>query len=164
MDAWLPGYRKDPKGTSLILVRNNELAGLLKGTDKQGVTVEPISISEVIKSQRGVVRIKREQLSYRLYKKTDKGEKTIKKRVLPKKWVFSPLERKEVEILDKIQDISRKSIPNLKRGNESFGDIQRILKPHLRSLKRIRQTRGVFTLPVRAIRKAIRIIKKKLNK
>jgi len=160
MDAWLPGYRLDPKGTNLLLVRNKELLSLLEESNQKDIYLTPLPVSEIIKSQAGVLRLKTEQLSYRLYKSAGKGLKTPQKRVLMKNMTFSPLRRKEIEKLDKMQELSRKSIPDAKTGNVSYADIKTTLTPHLRELRKIRQTRSIFTLPIRATRKAIRIIKK----
>lgn len=67
MDAWLPGYREDARGTSLVLVRNPRLAEVLAtmAASVPGVVTEPISIEEVAASQRGHVRRKRQLITMR---------------------------------------------------------------------------------------------------
>ena len=55
MDAWLPEYAKDPKGTSLLLVRRLEIDALLVGLPE----IQPIDINQIRKSQINVIKRKR---------------------------------------------------------------------------------------------------------
>lgn len=68
MDAWLPEYKNDPRGTSLVLIRNKKLEDILQeGTKKKhGVHVERIPIERVIESQAGHVHRKRNLIEMRL--------------------------------------------------------------------------------------------------
>ena len=64
MDAWLPEYSGDCRGTSLVLVRSALLRDAIeKG---QGISLEPISIERVVKSQAGVMVVKQQHLAFRL--------------------------------------------------------------------------------------------------
>jgi coenzyme F420 hydrogenase subunit beta len=61
MDAWLPAYRKEPRGTSLVVVRNRELSELLfQGHSKGELQFDGIGCEEVCLSQKGHIRRKRE--------------------------------------------------------------------------------------------------------
>ena len=68
MDAWLPGFVKDPKGSSLVLVRSPELDDMLQqGVKMDSCHLDPVQISEIIKSQKGVIKDKKTDISGRLY-------------------------------------------------------------------------------------------------
>ena len=56
MDAWLPEYFRDSKGTSLMITRKPEIT-------LQEDTLRPISIDQVIRSQSGVLFAKRQGLA-----------------------------------------------------------------------------------------------------
>jgi coenzyme F420-reducing hydrogenase beta subunit len=61
MDAWLPAYLKEPKGTSLVVIRKKALNEmLLQGQSEGELLFDEISPEEVVLSQRGHVRRKRE--------------------------------------------------------------------------------------------------------
>lgn len=66
MDAWLPAYVKDPKGTSLVVIRKRELSNLLlQGHSDRELQFDEIGPEEVVLSQRGHVRRKRELIYMR---------------------------------------------------------------------------------------------------
>jgi coenzyme F420-reducing hydrogenase beta subunit len=70
MDAWLPEYRNEPRGTSLVLVRNPAIRRLLgQSIAKTGVCLNEIGIDKVIASQQMHVLRKRYLIHMR------KGEK-----------------------------------------------------------------------------------------
>ena len=158
MDTWLPGYVKDSKGNSLVIVRNPEINSLFHEIVENEKTLSMMPINEIIKSQAGVVRIKRQHLEHRLYMAQKRGNKVPMKRVKPKSFSFKPLQRKEIKILDKIQNISRQSILNFQEGNIAITDISNRIKPYFRVLKRTRKYKAIITLPFRIIRKARRIL------
>lgn len=83
MDAWLPTYASDPRGTSLMLVRSNsalDLVGAAESTNQ--VFLRQISLAQVIASQVVVIEQKRTQLGYRLELARRKG-RTLQKRIPP---------------------------------------------------------------------------------
>ncbi|MFA5337416.1 MAG: Coenzyme F420 hydrogenase/dehydrogenase, beta subunit C-terminal domain [Candidatus Omnitrophota bacterium] len=52
MDAWIDPYIKDPKGTSLVIVRNEKMKELLENEAKKGnIFLEPIKEAIVFKAQ-----------------------------------------------------------------------------------------------------------------
>lgn len=66
MDAWLPDYSGDPRGTSLVVTRNKEIDKLFQqGLGKGEIFIENISTESVLASQRGHVRRKRELIYMR---------------------------------------------------------------------------------------------------
>ncbi len=159
MDAWLPEYSKDPEGNSLVIVRNTELISLLEETSCEGVILEPISVDDIIRSQSGVVRIKRKHLAYRLHKALTQKKELPQKRVAPLSLLFAPFQRKEIDILDGIQIASRNSVLKVDGGSISTKDIQGSLEKDLISLKQVRRNLKLSRLPFRIARKIFRIIK-----
>ena len=101
MDAWLPEYSKNSEGTSLVLVRTNLIHDLIQRGDK--IHLDPILIDRVVKSQAGILEIKRQQLSYRLYIDQHRGRKIPRKRVMLQKprsyLIWNEVQRKERERL-----------------------------------------------------------------
>jgi coenzyme F420-reducing hydrogenase beta subunit len=66
MDAWLPAYSHESKGTSLVVVRNRALSDLFEqGQAKGEVSIDGIGPEEVVASQHGHVRRKRELIYMR---------------------------------------------------------------------------------------------------
>jgi len=159
MDAWLPQYAQDPKGTGLVLVRNPEIRSLLEETIGEGTSLEHISIEDIIRSQAGVVAIKRKHLAYRLHKAMAQKKELPKKRVAPSGLLFAPFRRKEIDILDRMQNASRNSVLEFDGGSISIKDIQGNLEQVLISLKQVRRIMKLSRLPFRIARKIYRIIR-----
>jgi coenzyme F420-reducing hydrogenase beta subunit len=156
MDAWLPGYRENPKGTNLFIVRNKELLSLLQESNQKDINLTPLPVSEIIKSQAGVVHIKRDHLAYRLFQALNKGKKAPKKRVSPSKKTLEPFQRKEIEILDRMQKISRASAS--KKNIPSNREMEESLHMLSTKLQKIRKQKATILLPIRAVRKMCRIV------
>ncbi len=84
MDAWLPQYAKDPLGTNLVLVRNQQVLELLKAQrDANHMAIDPIGVDDVIRSQRGALSAKRETLATRLALAQGRKQPAPQKRVTP---------------------------------------------------------------------------------
>ena len=67
MDAWLPEYKSDSRGTSLVLARNASINQLLcELADQDRAKLEQISIERLVLSQKGPVRRKRRLIAMRL--------------------------------------------------------------------------------------------------
>ncbi|MFZ4702684.1 MAG: Coenzyme F420 hydrogenase/dehydrogenase, beta subunit C-terminal domain, partial [Candidatus Methylumidiphilus sp.] len=68
MDGWLDRYVNDGKGTSLVVVRNQQINDLLSSLlDDPTSLLEPISAEDVVKSQQGGLNHRRKGLRYRLF-------------------------------------------------------------------------------------------------
>lgn len=68
MDAWLDPYQADPAGTSLAVVRSTAARKLLElGAAGRELVLSPIEAGQIIRSQSGVVRHKRDDLAARLH-------------------------------------------------------------------------------------------------
>ncbi|NNF04300.1 MAG: hypothetical protein HKN17_07520, partial [Rhodothermales bacterium] len=89
-DAWLPEYIPDGQGTSLLITRNRQFQQLIDNAVSEGrVTVEPLSVDQVVASQRGGFRQRREGLAYRLSEARREGRWTPEKRVKASRWRLS---------------------------------------------------------------------------
>lgn len=73
-DAWLPRFLSDPMGNSLVVSRNERLSEILFDGVKRGeLNLEALGLDDVIQSQSGGIRDRREGLGYRLsFKKKSK--------------------------------------------------------------------------------------------
>ncbi len=68
LDAWLPRYTADSKGTSIVLTRSAEIEALIvRGAAEGELALEPVSIVDVVRSQAPVVEAKRPALAHRLW-------------------------------------------------------------------------------------------------
>ncbi|MCE5199735.1 MAG: Coenzyme F420 hydrogenase/dehydrogenase, beta subunit C-terminal domain [Armatimonadota bacterium] len=86
MDAWLPSYTPDWRGTSIVLVRSKQIQQLLQaGIEQQNLSLELIHIDQVVASQAGVIDRKRRMLSYRLWLAQRTGAVTPGKRMRPQR-------------------------------------------------------------------------------
>jgi coenzyme F420-reducing hydrogenase beta subunit len=85
-DAWLPEFRRDPRGTSLVAIRTAPLLELFVAAQRKGrIHLTPSTPDEIAASQAGGLRDRRDGLAYRLHLKERKGEWAPRKRVLPSK-------------------------------------------------------------------------------
>ena len=83
-DAWLPQFVLDPGGTSVIIIRNQDILDLVnKYKSSNSILLHNLTAEEVINSQEGGFRHRREGLSFRIAKK----EKS--KTWYPKKRIFA---------------------------------------------------------------------------
>lgn len=153
MDAWLPDYSKDPKGTSLVLVRNPELHPLLEGVPKKVADLKPIPVLDVIRSQSGVLKVKRHHLLFRLHQASTKGKVIPEKRVDSGSFRLTLLARKEIKILDNLQSLSRSMVPEEVGGRVPLQEVRSQVDRHLSTLDQVRKSMQLLRLPFRIIRK-----------
>ncbi len=108
MDAWLDEYVSDTKGTSILVVRNKEVDAIINdGINNNELNISLIDIDSVIRSQRNVVDIKRNQIKFRL-KRLAKVNKHIWKRSTESSDI-SLLNKLEILIKDEMQNKSREN-------------------------------------------------------
>jgi len=102
-DAWLKKYVQDPKGTSILVVRNYDIENVLKKSHKNGqIILDSINADDAATSQRGGLRHRREGLSLRLAKKEKKGEWAPVKRVKANQFIITNKRKRIYEIREKI--------------------------------------------------------------
>lgn len=104
MDAWLPEYQQDWRGTSIVISRNPLLSELMQ--ESRNANIEQIPIEKAIQSQKGVVDQKRRQTSVRLALARKKGRAIPKKRVSPDLKAASFFDRKNIELKMLFSDVS----------------------------------------------------------
>jgi coenzyme F420 hydrogenase subunit beta len=143
MDAWLPEYSRDSRGTSLVLVRSPAVREVLE--QGQGVRLDPIPVERVVQSQSGVVAVKRRHLAYRLY--LDR-EGAPKKRVAPAR-PKNPLLQQEVVLKERMRIMSHDRWATGLTDAEKFRDGMR---PHLKRLAGGIRLSYAITFPVKALR------------
>lgn len=81
-DAWLEEYVSDSKGNNVVIVRNSEIAEILKdGIESKKLKLDIVDAATIIRSQSGLIHHTRDELPYRLYIKDKKGDWRPKKRV-----------------------------------------------------------------------------------
>lgn len=74
-DAWLPGYSQDPRGTNVVVIRNPDLVELFESAVTDGrLALESLSADDVVRSQAGAFRHRREALPDRLAAADERGE------------------------------------------------------------------------------------------
>lgn len=117
MDAWLPEYQRDPRGTSVIVVRRPDIHDLfLSGCKTGNCRLEEIAIARVARCQQGVIHKKRKLLGARLYCARSRGLTVPRKRFAPDVDGY----RKHRRIIDasmKVQQTSKQVWPALKAKN-----------------------------------------------
>ena len=80
MDAWLPEYMSDPRGTSLIVSRESRVTTVLHELQKKNLaTLWEVAPDDIIKSQAGMIRYKRELLPDRVFSAISRGQPVPKR-------------------------------------------------------------------------------------
>lgn len=83
-DAWLPEFVQDGRGTNVVICRREDIRDmLLEGAAAGDLALRPLEPEEVLKSQDGSFRQRRQALSYRLYLSQKRGEWRPPKRMPP---------------------------------------------------------------------------------
>ncbi|MEI7935608.1 MAG: Coenzyme F420 hydrogenase/dehydrogenase, beta subunit C-terminal domain [Verrucomicrobiota bacterium] len=81
-DAWLSQYLQDCNGTSIMIIRSQELHGIVREAQFAGrLLLKGVSPADVARSQDGCFRHRRPGLAYRLFLKDQKALWRPKKRV-----------------------------------------------------------------------------------
>lgn len=86
MDAWLPEFIDDYKGTNLLLSRTSQTAHWIQNmAANNDLILWDIDVQRVIASQRGVIQFKRVKLAHRLWQARGRNWNVSAKRVAPHK-------------------------------------------------------------------------------
>ncbi len=94
-DAWLPEYTKDSKGNNIVIVRNDEIASILKEAESdQRLCLDVACEGDIVSSQAGLVHHYKDEIGYRLNKRDVENKWRPRNRVeadgdlpLLRKWV-----------------------------------------------------------------------------
>ena len=99
MDAWLPKYKEDYRGHSLVINRKEEFKKIFEDAKtSNSANLETINMIEVIKSQKSTLRQKREIMQYRLYLAEKDGFSIPQKR-----WKSAIVINKQEQIMTKLK-------------------------------------------------------------
>lgn len=83
-DAWIPEYTKNCLGDNIVIVRNEEIYKLIeKGIKTNKLHLDEISLSDVTRSQKGLIHHYKDEIGFRLYKEKNKGNWIPATRSLP---------------------------------------------------------------------------------
>jgi len=146
MDAWLPMYLNESRGTSFMLVRSPLVREMVEQGD--GIRLKSIPVERLVQSQLGVVTVKRQYLAYRLYLDQKSGYKVPMKRVAPN-IPKNPLLRHEIVLKEKMRVMS-KDFWNSNISNA--GRLREVMQPPLRQLAAERQIMRIISFPVKGFR------------
>jgi len=159
LDAWLPKYSSDPRGTNLIIVRSQRANEILReGIKSSDIEVNDISIDDVIRSQEGVISIKREHLAYRLYRAHQQGVQMPMKRVKSAA-IMNPLIRMDIEFKEKMQQESRNNFSEKILKDDFYNQaFRQSMTPYLKKIRLLRKVSAGLSLPLVGFRKIKRYI------
>jgi coenzyme F420 hydrogenase subunit beta len=154
MDAWLPEYIQDYRGTSLIIVRTSNCINLLKKSEN--VHLEDINIEKIVKSQMGIIHKKRALLKGRLYKNEKLNRWYPKKRVEFDEDIYRK-NMQFIDLTDEIQNLSKKIWPKyrLNSSTEGFWENCRKLESHIIKYERNYRWKNLFKIPINYLKKII---------
>lgn len=108
MDAWLPEYYSDSKGTNLVITRSPIIDDVMnKGISDSQIIAADIPVEKIIESQDGVLNIKKRELAYRLYCAEQNGLQVPAKRVDSSKSMAFYI-RKLIGLRDNMQYLSKR--------------------------------------------------------
>lgn len=90
MDAWLPGISQKPEGHSLVVIRDPEIDAVFQQGKAAGLCeISPVSIDDVLTSQRTQIIKKTEMLSAHLYKAEREGIRVTPRAVSPSSQMYT---------------------------------------------------------------------------
>jgi coenzyme F420 hydrogenase subunit beta len=136
MDAWLPEFSTENKGTNLLIVRNTFLNEILtQGRNEKEITLNKIPVQKVVKSQQGVTYNKSNILASRLYMYQKNKVPFPEKRINPKNNGF--LVNYEINLIEKAHQLSLNFCINENMQNKSILNLLRKFK-YLRIAKRMK--------------------------
>lgn len=108
MDAWLQEQIKDPKGNSIVIVRNPTIARLLFDANESGqCRLTEIDKETAIRSQHGGIEYKRNQIRGRLWFVRNKKRWVPERRKIPER-LGRPTEMKGIRITEWNKWISKR--------------------------------------------------------
>ena len=152
MDAWLPEYINDYRGTSLVVTRTDLADGLLKkGMDGDTCHLQRITIDKVAASQKGVIYKKRQLLAGRLYRTEKVGLWYSQKRVKPDPSIYQKNKR-FFELTASIQSKSKEIWPKyrLEQSTSGFWKEMESLEKQIKKYERIMQANNLMSLMFKA--------------
>jgi len=115
MDAWIPPYLQDARGTNIALIRSASVQSYFAAGEADGLlTLVPLDIAQVIASQRGVIQVKRAQLACRLWLADREAQPRPRTRLTPQ----SPTWLQHLRLVEQ-ETVRRQSFAALRRQRET---------------------------------------------
>lgn len=161
-DAWLPRYEADWRGTNLVVVRDERFAKLLEvGRSRGEIELEDLSPEDLVETQAGNFRHRREGLAVRLADDRAQGVRTPAKRVAPSLSGVSPA---RIKVIRTRRELSRVSHGAFKRAIDAqdLTEYVSAMGPVLKSYARAQQL-PLITRVRRRLRREFWSIVKKLG-
>lgn len=151
MDAWLPGYTRDWRGHSIILLRQAELQEMVRAAAANGsATFQSLPIAAVTASQRSVLRSKRGEIRQRIVLAGREGRLVPTKR-LSKCNVKLSLVRKRLVHLQ--SEASRKSCREWVDAGKDLAKFVERMAPLQRRLQRVQRLWKLWRAPGAVLRR-----------
>jgi len=154
MDAWLPEYIDDYRGTSLAIVRTSTVQKLLKSSKE--LDLDTIDVQRVVKSQNGVIQRKRELIKGKLYKKELTGSFYPKKRVGPDVTIYNK-NREFIELTNKIQILSKEIWPKhrLDKSTVNFWKDLKDMESKIKKYEKELRIQYLLRTPIRLVKRIL---------
>jgi coenzyme F420 hydrogenase subunit beta len=112
-DAWIPRYKEDWRGANVVVARNNHLRNLfIEGSRNGEIEINDLSLNDVVQSQQGGLRHRREGLSVRIANDRVNGIKHPSKRIFNNPETITYSRRK---LIEQRRVISRTSIEEFRK-------------------------------------------------
>lgn len=144
MDAWLPEYIQDFRGTSIVIARTSMAKKLLENNPEQNLN--HINIQKVIESQNGAIHKKKVMLKGRLFKNELSGILCPKKRLKPDAVIYQK-NQELIEITEEIQKLSKKLWPKYRQDTSTinFWNDMKTNEVQINEYKRKNKDKLIFT-------------------
>lgn len=152
MDAWLPEYIDNYRGTSLIISRTPLALKLLENSHEYNL--KEISVNSVIESQMGLIQKKRTLLKGKLYKSESSNSFYPEKRVKPDFNVYNE-NREFIDLTTEIQDLSKELWPkyHLDKSTAEFWNELKPLESKIAKYERKIRIKNLMTKPKKFFKK-----------
>jgi coenzyme F420 hydrogenase subunit beta len=153
MDAWLPEYYSDPRGTTLLLVRSARIQNIItEGIKSEEIHLNRIPVEKVIESQKGGIAEKRIHLSYRLHLAHSRGIPSPEKRVGRKK-IRNPFLRADIELKAGMQRVSRQYFTAMSGHDaDDMVRFQKLMNRYLQKARLLRRASEAISVPSNVLR------------
>lgn len=158
MDAWIPEYMNDYRGTSLVITRIPFIEEVLKNSKE--LHLENINVEKVVESQRGVIQKKRTLIRGALYRKEKLNKWYPKKRVEPDINIYNK-NKQFIDLTNQIQSLSKELWPKyrLDGSTEGFWEDCKELELQVNKYERKFKLRYLITLPESLFKRFLEVSK-----
>lgn len=165
-DAWLPRYISDPRGTNMVITRNSVLDKLLnEGAARGELSLDPLTISDIVTAQAGGFRHRRVGLTVRLADDEKLGLKIPAKRVAPG---YTGVSETRIKLIRNRVRLSRQSFADFAaaRTGDNFEIYRRSMQKTISSFERrdrLDKARAIVLARIRILtRRAFRLLRNRV--